>query len=163
MKKLIILLIVVIITPLMAELKYNVKDREQQLQNEDFNFKIMSIQKRLKELGFQIGDLDNKDLSITAYDVISYPRGNLHRNNVQENLYELDRLITAGSGVTGITAGTNITISPTTGVGNVTINSSGGTGGMWITNSDNNLTPLPMGITVPDSMWQLVNSNLTPK
>jgi hypothetical protein len=39
-------------------------------------------------------------------------------------------------GVTQITAGTNITISPETGVGNVTINATGGTGGASIEVSD---------------------------
>lgn len=35
----------------------------------------------------------------------------------------------AKSGVTKLTAGTNVTLSPTTGVGNVTVNASGGGGG----------------------------------
>jgi hypothetical protein len=50
-----------------------------------------------------------------------------------------------GGGVTKIIAGTNVTISPTTGVGNVTVNASGGGGSGTVTSVD--VTPGSANIT----------------
>ena len=60
----------------------------------------------------------------------------------------------SASGVTGITAGTNVTISPVGGTGNVTINASGGGGGGTVTSvgtTTSNIAALTLSGTVTTS------------
>ena len=72
-------------------------------------------------------------------------------------------------GVTKIIAGTNITISPTSGLGDVTINSSGSGGGYWTGNTDGTIsnsgltsTNIGIGTHVPSEMLSVSgNTNIT--
>jgi hypothetical protein len=66
-----------------------------------------------------------------------------------------------GGGVSKIIAGTNVTISPTTGLGDVTINSTGGGGGITLqTNgSGNSVSQLSLsGSTLTQNMGYKLNS-----
>lgn len=64
-------------------------------------------------------------------DIDTKNRGSAQANAGRDayTLQEVKDVIGAGGGVTQITAGTNVTISPTDGLGNVTVNSTGGGGG----------------------------------
>jgi len=71
-------------------------------------------------------------------------------------------------GVTKIIAGTNITISPTSGLGDVTINSSGSGGGYWTGNTDGSISNsgltknVGIGTHVPSEMLSVSgNTNIT--
>ena len=61
----------------------------------------------------------------------------------------------SNGGVTSIVAGSNVTISPTNGLGNVTINASasGGSASMWEKDNDGYLMPVTNPTT--DAFWEL--------
>ena len=65
-------------------------------------------------------------------DIDTKNRGSAQANAGRDayTLQEVKDVIGGGGGVTQITAGTNVTISPTDGLGNVTVNSTGGGGGI---------------------------------
>ena len=80
-----------------------------------------------------------------------------------------DCLSGSTGGVTKIIAGTNITISPTSGLGDVTINSSGSGGGYWTGNTDGTISNsgltssnVGIGTHVPSEMLSVSgNTNIT--
>lgn len=98
MKKIILLccMLIMSVNIIADDVPFMSTDIKQRKVNEDIYYKLNKLEGKTTIIENDIEELqDDNILSINAYDVISTPKGRLQKKNVQDNLYELDNLITS--------------------------------------------------------------------
>jgi len=173
MKKIVAILLLFVYSHCLSEMWY----RTYNFETPNLNDELDSISRQMKNLVDKDIDLeteiDSKQniLSISAYDVLTYPRGNLFSRDAQNMFYELDRIKVdiAGDTMTGDLSTPNVNVSSVTfGDGTVMTSTIGLTGTasgsyLWIEDAIGGIMPSATGYSTSDFWTFDDEGNIRPK